>query len=1163
MSGKHARRWGALVLLAVLAPAARAADRYWISGSDFWDIGADWSATSGGPGGAGMPNNGDNAFVLSSNQFTITRDGFTPSYTPPGIALARLGGSGGAVITLQQIGSAGTFAASTFDIGYNGTAQYQEFAGSGVFGQVNVGAFGAGVGTYLIDGTLTTMTTNVLNVGNSNSNIGTFNQNNGQVTVNSTLTLGFNTATAHGFYNLVGGTLLGGQLSIADVGTSVFNQTGGTGQFQTVLIGGAGAGTFNISGGAMFSGANPTFVGNSSFAAGSLNISGTGLYNAAGGMTINPTGRVTVNGGTLTFLSNLSINGGRLDFNGGTFMPASGASISISGGGTANLNAFYSLPSNTGFSITSGQLTIPNITFIGSNGIGTLSATGSNSRVVAGPSATIIGTGTGGSATATFSTSATGTFNQVNLGTSSGAGTLNVQNASVTTGTLLAGYQGGAATINVSSNASLIIAGAANFSIGDFNGAGTINVTSGGYLQGGTGTQTIGRGGRLTLNGGAYRGFGPLLIDGGTLSDLTSGYLGSPAMTVRNGGLASLAGSFVPADPLTSVQSDGIYDVGAGTGQISLGPGALFTLAGGRVNAGTVTSNGGDLQFTSGTLDIRGSAGVMIQPGGLLDNNLDLTSGKTLLVTNTTALAAGSSLALDGGLLVTSALAGTGSFVLNTGTLRLTNSDFVAGPGIVFGNSFRINSGARVDITGPSKQANVNAGALLYLGGGSLSAAGGLTNNGEVQLDGGVSRISGGPFFNGGLLRGTGRVDNVLNNLTTGTIRANPGDDLTFTSGGAQNDGTIQLLGGVVEFKQSLFSSGFIGGDGSLFATGGLSNAGSLTLSGGTGRIYGNVTNTATARVLVTGGSTSTFYNNVTNQAGSQFKVSSASVAAFLGTVSGLSGFSGSGTTIFEGPASLGALAAGTSVVELTGSLQADLIRQPGLILHAGGNASIVANGSTAATSRLNSLAIEGATDAWQAKLDLADNALVIDYSAASPLPEVQNQIRSGYAGGSWAGNGITSSRAALAASSPHKTALGYAEASALGVTSFRGQSVDNTAVLIRYVYAGDANLDGVVDTLDFNSLAANFGGTSKLWNQADFNYDGVVDTLDFNNLAANFGQSLPAAGDGPTTSSLAAALVPEPGGLMLAGASLVTTTGVRRRRRIRLQKPVAPRRCH
>ena len=69
--------------------------------------------------------------------------------------------------------------------------------------------------------------------------------------------------------------------------------------------------------------------------------------------------------------------------------------------------------------------------------------------------------------------------------------------------------------------------------------------------------------------------------------------------------------------------------------------------------------------------------------------------------------------------------------------------------------------------------------------------------------------------------------------------------------------------------------------------------------------------------------------------------------------------------------------------------------------------------------------------------------------------------------------------------------ALGYAEASQLGVATFSGLSVDNTAILVKFTFNGDANLDGKVNALDFNALATNFGKTpgSDVWSQGDFNY--------------------------------------------------------------------------
>jgi phospholipase/lecithinase/hemolysin len=76
----------------------------------------------------------------------------------------------------------------------------------------------------------------------------------------------------------------------------------------------------------------------------------------------------------------------------------------------------------------------------------------------------------------------------------------------------------------------------------------------------------------------------------------------------------------------------------------------------------------------------------------------------------------------------------------------------------------------------------------------------------------------------------------------------------------------------------------------------------------------------------------------------------------------------------------------------------------------------------------------------------------------------------------------------------------------------------------------GDANLDGTVNLLDFNALAAHFGLSGVNWLAGDFSGDGTVNLLDFNILAGNFGLSASAL-DGPTPqdwSNLASA-VPEP----------------------------------
>ena len=57
----------------------------------------------------------------------------------------------------------------------------------------------------------------------------------------------------------------------------------------------------------------------------------------------------------------------------------------------------------------------------------------------------------------------------------------------------------------------------------------------------------------------------------------------------------------------------------------------------------------------------------------------------------------------------------------------------------------------------------------------------------------------------------------------------------------------------------------------------------------------------------------------------------------------------------------------------------------------------------------------------------------------------------------------------------------------------------------ITYTLLGDANLDGVVNAVDFGILAANFNKGVTGWDKVDFNYDNVVSAIDFGDLAANF----------------------------------------------------------
>jgi hypothetical protein len=160
------------------------------------------------------------------------------------------------------------------------------------------------------------------------------------------------------------------------------------------------------------------------------------------------------------------------------------------------------------------------------------------------------------------------------------------------------------------------------------------------------------------------------------------------------------------------------------------------------------------------------------------------------------------------------------------------------------------------------------------------------------------------------------------------------------------------------------------------------------------------------------------------------------------------------------------------------GTLQFENVRAASLNVN-GGTLKISAKGSpnsVAGASVVNALSIPSGT------LDLTDNSLVINYTTLGTLlADTRQALQDGRLTTSLSADGH---------------ALGYADNGSGSLT-------------VAYTFAGDANLDGRVNAVDFNVLASNFSTGAKFWSQADFNYDGSVNTLDFNALARNFGQSL------------------------------------------------------
>ena len=190
-----------------------------------------------------------------------------------------------------------------------------------------------------------------------------------------------------------------------------------------------------------------------------------------------------------------------------------------------------------------------------------------------------------------------------------------------------------------------------------------------------------------------------------------------------------------------------------------------------------------------------------------------------------------------------------------------------------------------------------------------------------------------------------------------------------------------------------------------------------------------------------------------------------------------------------------------------------------------------------------------GFSIAAQATFDLTDNAVIVDYTGASPSAAVRELILSGRGGAglgkAWNGRGITSSTASTAnTTQPESHAVGYAENAAMPLgplTTFHGQAVDDTSILLAYTHTGDANLDGVVNDDDVTIVGASYAPdvANANWSMGDFDYNGFVDDDDVTLLGAFYDPSA-----APLASSLAempaggVAAVPEPGSLAIVGSA-------------------------
>ena len=213
-----------------------------------------------------------------------------------------------------------------------------------------------------------------------------------------------------------------------------------------------------------------------------------------------------------------------------------------------------------------------------------------------------------------------------------------------------------------------------------------------------------------------------------------------------------------------------------------------------------------------------------------------------------------------------------------------------------------------------------------------------------------------------------------------------------------------------------------------------------------------------------------------------------------------------------------------------------------------GGTAAVLNSGAGVIVTE--SLWIEAA----DSLLDLMSGDLIVDYAEAGPslLPDIMAWLAAGLnlPSGYWDGFGLTSS---AATSHPQGlTAVGVIDNSDPnvkigGLTEFAGVPVDETSVLAAYTWWGDANLDGVVDSNDYDMIDTawllwkNEGRVPEggfRWAVGDFNYDGTINSNDYDKIdnAWILSQGAPVAAGAPAPASEPGATVWGMDAVLLAG---------------------------
>ncbi len=637
-------------------------------------------------------------------------------------------------------------------------------------------------------------------------------------------------------------------------------------------------------------------------------------------------------------------------------------------------------------------------------------------------------------------------------------------------------------------------------------------------------------------------------------SDLLIGRSGTGTLNVNAGATALLANVYAGGSTTAAggASTSGIVNIGGGTLNIS---GALKVW-----NSGAAAPGGTRINLTSGILNVGA-----IDTGGSASATRFNWSGGTLGITNSTLLVGA------GGPLGISMLI-NGTKILNvTHTLAITGTLSMFGGG-VNANTITLSPGASIARgSGFFTFSTFNHGGGTATFNGTTNLAVAATSGANYNLSGGTLTVNNAIGIAVGTTAGNGTFTQTGGSVTTGSIWT--GFDTGSSGTYALSAGTVSAanvyLGGtttVAKGTGKLVQSG-----GTISVSGALklwdSASSTLTLSGGTLNVGTLDTNNNPARLNWTAGTmninnssatvnpTGTLksslslgpgMNLLVSKTGSSLSVSAgSSLAVSGGTLNVLSlvndgTFSQTAGTSATGPIS----GAGAMAASGGGAIAVPSIRQQSLSVTGTGKLTVAVNGGNSAIARFGSLTIGAG-----AKLDLNDNDLVID---SGSFATIQQLVLSGYS--PTADSSKTGIISTHGQSLNGTTILALFDNALAGFADWpegSGQTLSAAAMVGKYTYLGDTNMDGQVSPQDYTAIDANLGANNVnpgiAWFYGDTNFDGNITAQDYTGIdaALGLGQGNPLAA---TSLTVPGGSVPEPGaGVLVMGAAGAV---MRRRRR-------------